>query len=184
MWGHATTGPTPLPPRPLVAVRCRSLQVSNLCVTHSRRRQIYCSQSCNNDASKVTIANSSVRGNIAWKHGGGWCGMSTTHWIITGSNIHNNTAHWGGGGMFAQDASKITIANSSVLRHDGNTARHSGGGLCGMDTLYPCVTHWIITDGSSIHNNTAHWAGGGMFAGNTHSWRSVSEHQRWMQCCQ
>jgi hypothetical protein len=136
-----------------------------------------------NGISSVTISNSSVHGNTAQDNGGGLHCMAASLWTVTrGSSIYNNTAHWGGAGIYAQDTSKVLIFESVV--HSNVATTYCGGGLStrrvkgllglgGRETpcwrpldergsQLDCQTSDVNVTGSHVYNNTSPAAGGGM----------------------
>lgn len=101
---------------------------------------------------KLTINNSTIRGNTAF-HGGGIDNDEATL-IVTGSTISGNSAErWGGGIM---NSGKATIANSTI---SGNDAGVEGGGIESRSGRL-VLSNNTITGNTSADENATFPSGG------------------------
>jgi predicted outer membrane repeat protein len=107
-------------------------------------------------ATNLILTRTAVLKNRATGDGGGiyYSASGSFPLDIIDSDVHNNSAAGRGGGIFATDAD-VGIQNSSVSANDASY----GGGIYN-DTAVRTLT---LQTGTSIINNTATVAGGGLF---------------------
>lgn len=95
-----------------------------------------------------------VSNNTANTHEGGGIFYSGKSGSITGGSIINNetmtTGDWGGGGIFVNNSSTLTISSASITN---NTAQGLGGGVAGCP--HASVGIGDMTNGAAIYGNHA-----------------------------
>lgn len=125
---------------------------------------IYGEPSHNNNGSKMTISNVTVRNNTSAGSGGG---ISAYILDISNSKISDNTAASLGGGIYVTDASDSKKAGSLTVKTctiSNNTAER-GGAIAVSKSVSTRNITVNLSDGTKIENNTATRHGGGIYDG-------------------
>lgn len=115
---------------------------------------VTCNMYQKDTGSTVTMNSGFVTGNLAAKaEGGGMAIRALSTAIITGGYITNNgkgtTESWGGGGIFGQEFSKMTILNALIT---DNSAGGFGGGVTGCSTGTVLIQD---NEGAAVYQNQA-----------------------------
>jgi hypothetical protein len=104
-------------------------------------------------AGTATLNGTELRGNTStgsWPGGGGGIYVGFGSLEITGGQIIENTADYGGGVCITQGSATVTLNGGQII---SNTATSDGGGLCVMQG------HATL-NGGQIISNTAQYGGG------------------------